>query len=372
MKAGLEGYFTRSRLALSLNPFKINALDQTAQIRVQEARWSMYAEDQIHLGPSLLLNVGSRISYLHTQQRVFTEPRIALRYDHPGSGTEAWAFRISLGRYRQFLNQFDVPTYNIRALLPSVRFWMPVDDALEPSEAYHYTGAFLWTPSQEWQFRIESYYKYQPNQLTLDYTRTIQQDRTLQISTNPSDILTRGKGKAYGFAIQVRKQTRSIRAQIQYDFGQARRKEEHRFGGRWLSAPWTSPHRLFTSIDWIPLQGLTLSGRWQFVSGRSWGFRQAYYDYLASDPETQIFGPIDFGVPEEHRLPIYTQLDVGVGYERMIGQIRLHSRFQIANVLDRKNITEWSLHYDDAAQAYERRGRPGYPFMPSISLQLSW
>jgi hypothetical protein len=297
---------------------------------------------------------------------------LSIRFDHAGQGPGAWAIRATAGRYRQFLNQFDVPTYNIRALLPSVRFWLPVDEQLEPSEAYHLTGAFLWTPNSNWELRMETYYKYQPRLLVLNFARTVLLENSQVIYSNPSDILTRAEGKAYGTAFVVQRRSDRFNLQLQYEYGVARRREKGRFNGNWMPAPWSAPHRLYAALDWSPTSYLTATLRWQGIAGRTWGFRQAYYDYLSPDPVTRFFDPFDVSRPDLHQLPWFSQLDMGAGVAWYVGSVRLQARFQLVNVLNRENVTEWSIRYNEGEQRYERIDRPGFPFMPAFSLSLAW
>ena len=116
----------------------------------------------------------------------------------------------------------------------------------------------------------------------------------------------------------------------------------------------------------------TATLRWQGIASRAWGFRQAYYDYLEPNPDTRLFAPFDLSDPEAHRLPFYSQWDLGVAYSRAIAGLGVQARLNLINVLDRRNVRDWSLQYDEVSATYVRSARRSTPFMPSLSLRVTW
>ena len=107
--------------------------------------------------------------------------------------------RGALGRYRQYVHSFDVATFNATALVPHVRFWLPVGRDQRPPEAYHASAAFLYRPDDVWQLGAEAYYKHQPHLLVLDYGGSREHPA-------PGDVLTGADGYAYGLGLtSVRK-----------------------------------------------------------------------------------------------------------------------------------------------------------------------
>ena len=164
---------------------------------------------------------------------------------------------------------------------------------------------------------------------------------------------------------------RRLQVEAHYEFAVARRRVANRFGGAFVPVPWDAPHRVYVALDLLPLPRWTATVRWQSVWGRSWGFRQAYYDFLEPHPDTRQFSSYDFSDPAAHRLPVFSQWDVGLAYARRVGGVGVQGRLAFINVLGRRNITDWSLRYDADAEAYVRRARRAVSFLPSASLRLS-
>ncbi len=367
LQTGFEGQLLDSRLMLSVRPAAETPTLRTAAIDARSTQWSAYLDDQIHLSPRTTFRWGTRVTYLPTRGTLYAEPRATFRYDHEGTGWHAWAVRLTAGRYRQFINQFDVPTYNIKALLPTVRFWLPSGDGPAPSEATHLTAAVLLTPGPAWQFQWENYYKYQPHKVEINYGAGIETPLD-----SPADLLIAGSGFAYGTSGRVDYKTATTRAVAQYDFGVARQRLPNRFGNRTLDAPWHTPHRIRLSMHRKVGRRWSLYAGWQGLFGRQWGFRRAYYTYLEPNADTRRFASVDWSNPEAHKLPVFSQLDVSASYTHTLGPARVQLRLMVLNVLDRNNVLEKSLSFDQDMQAYAPVHRPAYPFMPSLSLNVRW
>ncbi|MCH8962454.1 MAG: carboxypeptidase-like regulatory domain-containing protein, partial [Bacteroidetes bacterium] len=298
-----------NEFVLSLDPLGTTPVVDPEGRRPIRWRLSAFVEDRLALSHRATLTLGSRVTYLPSQHSVYAEPRLAIRYDFPEGEAGAWALRGAVGLYRQFINQFDIATYNATALVPSVRFWLPLGNDGSPPRAYHVTGSILYMPDRAWQFSIESFYKHHPHLLVLDYCGQVAACEGS--TTSSSDLLTNADGYGYGLAFSASRTTQTTRLTAQYEYGVARRRVANRFGGAYVTVPWNTPHRFYISLDVAPLRRLTATLRWQGIAGRAWGFRQAYYDYLEPNPDTRLFDPFDLSDPEAHRLPLFSQWDVG-------------------------------------------------------------
>jgi hypothetical protein len=247
--------------------------------------------------------------------------------------------------------------------------WLPVDGTLRPPLAYHLSQALLLTPASSWTLRFEAYYKHQAHGIVLNHTLPDSLGTAPDV-LDTSPFLERAQGRAYGAAASAAWRTRRLRTEVSYEYSHATRRSEALFEGRTVPVPWNEPHRLNLAFDWLPTPALTASARWQGVWGRPWGFRRAYYDYLAADPETRVHGPHDFGHPEDHVLPPLYQLDVSVAYTMPAGPARLQIRADVLNVLDRDNVADWRLVYEDGS--LQKVARPLYPRMPAVAVRVSW
>jgi hypothetical protein len=108
---------------------------------------------------------------------------------------------------------------------------------------------------------------------------------------------------------------------------------------------------LFVSTDLFLNDALTARVRAQGIWNRSWGFRRAYYDYLAAHLSSEELDPFDLDTPSDDELPALYQLDIGLTYEPGLGWADLQLRVDILNLLNRPNVVDWSLSQGEAPDA---------------------
>ncbi len=338
-------------------------------------------------------------------------PRLAVRYDQLGGLLGPWSMRLATGLYRQFVNQFDVSSRSSRALLATSRMWLGVDSTVSPPHAAHLAGELLLQPGPGWTFRLESYYKKHIHLLAVNYA-PVDLARNALATTNENDLpfpsfsqrvfLANGEGSSYGAAFLVEKKWSRARLEARYEYSQARRSFRSFYNGASIPTPWNEPHRAELAFDWQPAGGLTLVGRWRSIWGRTWGFRQSYYDFLGAygfrlraaaragetlPEETDLAVlSIDDVVkhviayqlerPQDHRLAPIHQLDLSLAYTHHLAGVMIQTRLDLLNVLDRDNVADWRFAFDP--EFYNRSGllkreeRLLLPFTPSLALRLAW
>ncbi|NNF57627.1 MAG: TonB-dependent receptor [Rhodothermaceae bacterium] len=306
----------------------------------QEAPWFLAGSVQHRVAMTLnwSLEAGSRVTYVPERQAVYAEPRLALRYDTPTSPVGGVAARLAGGLYRQYINQFDVSTIGPSALMPSVRFWLPVGADVAPPRAYHLAAEALITPAEGWAVRGEAYIKAQPQLLELD-TRAL----AASLDSDPVPLIGPSDGMAYGFGFELERRTERIAGRLLYGSDYAERRYPGRFNDQRIATPSTQPHRVVAAFDWKILDGLSVLTRGRGIWGRGWAFRQAYYDYLPAHNGASAYAPYSFERPDEDRLSALVEFDVGVRLEQPLGPTHLRIGLDVANVLDRANVLDWSL-----------------------------
>ena len=370
---------------------------QSDPIRHESTGWrtTAYVQDQVTLGKRFSMDVGSRVSYLPTHARAFFEPRLSVRWDQPDGQLGRWSARASTGRYRQYISQFDVSSRSPRALLSSTRFWLAMGDPeLEPPAATHYSAEFLWNPTSLWTLRLEGYFKNQDNILALDYSTEPVPDQNMV----QRDFLIESEGTVHGAGVQLQRLVGLGRAELRYEYNIARRKIEGTFECRTISfceplyAPWNEPHRVEFALDVVPWDGLTILTRWKGVWGRTWGFRQGYYDYIgafssiADDLPPDLIPKAENQInryrlahPDEHELPPIYQLDLSGAYNvSLSNESSVQLRVDVLNVLDRVNVSEWHLEFDPETY-FQQNEDGGYlekserPLLPRlVSVAVKW
>ena len=354
-------------------------------------RIAFYAEEKFTFIPRVEITAGSRLTYLGSQDRFYAEPRLDLRYRSRVGRRGAISFRVAAGVYYQFLNQFDVGTISPSTLIPSTRFWLPVDGTLPPPKAYHLASDIGIQFLAHWSFHAEGYYKHQPRLFRIDYPRLWQPETEHTLDEEPVSITTQAgfvalsKGFAYGGAFVLERAAEKLRLLARYEYNISER--EYGFRGedvRLEPVPWSEPHLVHLSARVNPLRHLQASVRWRGSWGRVWGFRQAYYDFLGTDTDQGLtFGGIDFRQPTdlEHQLNPFKQLDLGFAFTTTAGPGDLQIRADILNVTNRRNEADRNLlevipsetaQIEEETSGLIRQSRHLLGRALSISLRLRW
>jgi hypothetical protein len=337
-------------------------------------RLALFATDQVSLTERLGLELGMRLTRRQNRPAWYAEPRLSVRYDHEAH----WSARMAAGLYRQFIGQYDISTSNLGALLPALRFWVPVDDTRSPPKALHLAADGIWQPGQAWTLRAEAFAKRYASFLSVRIdTPAVYVDANLpRATTEPLDTqdeyLEVGRGATYGGGATMEYTGDRLRALLGAAWNRTRRRTPSRFDGRAVPVPWAEPWTLDAAVSYRLGNAWTLRGQWRGVWGRTNGFRQIYYDYLAGNALTRAAGPYDLGDPAAHVLSPLYQLDLGLDYRRAVGPATLHLRADLFNALGRSNVAEWRLRYDAQEEAYRRTERLLLPRTLSGSVRLSW
>ncbi len=349
-----------------------------------------YVEDVISLARYLTVEAGLRGTYLASHDSVFFEPRLAMRFDQPRSAVGMWSVRMSAGRYRQFVNQFDVSSRSPRALVSSTRFWLATDGSVVPPSATHYAAEILLKPTKSWTLRLEGYFKHQDHILSIDYATSAGEDRA---SMEQDEFLVSSYGTVKGGGMQIQRQIGLGRVEARYEFNVAKRTIEGFYDDEPHFAPWNEPHRLELALDLVPLRPVTLLARWRGIWGRTWGFRQGYYDFvgaydtLADDLPSDLIPKAPRQIeryrldePDVHELPPIYQLDLSAAYTHKLGGSNVQVRADVLNVLNRSNVAEWYLWFDEETYYQSgddggflvKRDRPLLSRLLSVALKWTW
>lgn len=352
----------------------------TQSVQLQDTTWraAVYAEERLNLGPGWTITLGGRLTYLQSDSTVYAEPRVAVQYQVRHTPVGSLSLRTAAGLYRQYLNQFDMSNISPSTLFPSLRFWIPADSTINPPRAYHVAADAALQPTDAWMLRVETYYKDQPNLLRINYP--LLWDRRPSAFRPPiqnqNEFLTDGHGYAYGAAGVIMHGSSTTRTSLRYEYNIARREYTFEDTTRIASTPWSEPHQVEVALDWFPHPRFSTTIKWRGAWGRTWAFRTAYYDRLGSDPsQDPIFGEYDFSRPEDHTLPTFQQLDLGMVYTQEVGPTALQLRLDVVNALNRLNISDRSLidiEQEDGPRLFIAQDRPLLSRTVSLALRVKW
>lgn len=338
-----------------------------------------YVQNNFFLSHQTSLSVGSRLTFIPSRDLVFAEPRLSVTFDFPNTSVGYLSAKLSGGIYRQFINQFSVSNVGPSALVPSIRFWVPVDYTTTVPKAYHIAGDALWQPHESWQVRFETYYKWIPARLVLDYknlTTAAVENEIEFTNTSQHQFITQARGYAYGVAVSAEKAVPLLHIQLKgkYEYNISKQRIDNRFGGNYQPVPWSQPHSLTSSVHWKIKPNLLFMLQWKGIWGRSWGFRKAYYDYLATRLD-QSYGRYQFNNPAKDKLPLYAQLNAGISYKLTLGDSNLLFRLNAFNLFDHSNVLNWWLlpyNGENGTTKYKKRARTMPGFSTSFSVKFTF
>ncbi len=377
-----KNYYIKSGLSVRHLNYRFYLSDQyykASQSKSNSLLIAGYVQNNFFLNRQTSISVGSRITFVPSRDLVFAEPRFSVKFDMPNTSVGYLTAKLSGGIYRQFINQFSVSNVGPSALVPSIRFWVPVDYSVTVPKAYHIAGNVLWQPDESWQVRFETYYKWIPARLVLDYENLTTSGFTVAANTRNTrqhQFITRARGYAYGAAFLAKKNIPSLNLRLKgkYEYNISRQRIPSRFGGDYQPVPWSRPHNLSASAYLQIRPNLLFMLQWKGIWGRSWGFRKAYYDYL-SMRQIQSFGRYHFDDPESDKLPLYAQLNIGISYKLMLNNSNLLFRLNAFNLLGHKNVLNWWLlpyRNDNGAISYRKRSRAMPGFTTSFSIKFTF
>ncbi len=337
----------------------------------QSTLLSNYLSGQWMLGEYWKLTAGNRLTYTNATNRIYFEPRATVQYDQPQSSIGYWSARLSGGRYRQFINQYEITNPGPTSLVPTFTVWSHAVSSDAP-EAWHLTGNFHLEPAENTTLNFEWFYKWQPTTYTVSNSNLLQGVAVARSGFSAFAESTEMKTLGAGFRVNQTLANSSLKMMAGYDYSYARINLDTQFG-RMLPVPWNEPHRLQFRTLWRVLPELKAVAKWQSVWGRAWGFRQSYYNYLFYQNGTS-FGDYSFFTPEDDRLSPFHQLDFSVIYQPSLQFMDLELRADLINVLDRRNTIDWSLRPTQPGNtdSYQIKKRTMPGFNPSISVQVKF
>ena len=348
-----------------------------AAITYDAEAWEVsgYTQGKLSFGLQTTLEPGIRLTYLPSRQTAYVEPRLALRYDRDASTIGPYALRVAGGVYRQFTNQFELTSSGATAVVPYISFWLPVDSTVAPPRVYHLAADVLLMPHTRWTVRLESYYKWQPRLLVVDYAGLLADFPHVWPPPDPitlpqSDLVGEARGRAWGGSVQLQRVSKRLQTSVNYSFSRALRRYPGRFEGRMEPAPWNEPHRIGFDANVSLLDVLSIDVAWLGSWGRRWAARRAYYDYLALRDVPLAFESIDLSRPADQKVPAYYRLDAGVTYAQSWGRSTVQVRAFVVNIMDRNNVYDWSIEQAEAGETRLERTLPGRH--PVFSLRVDY
>lgn len=367
--AELQGGIQFDHVRTSLDTDASNVLIALADVR--SSMGSGYTTGSFRFGRYWHVKAGARLTYLDETNQVYAEPRFSVQVDRPDAGVGYWSGKLSGGLYRQFINEYRISNTGATAVVPTFSIWSHAGTLPVP-KAYHLNNSWYLEPSEVSSVRVEAFYKWQPVTSITSYQNL--SSPVLSGQTETSAFAQTTDMTAAGIGIRYQRSLFGSRLKLLagYDYSYTRLNMESQFG-RAVSAPWNDPHRAQFRGIYSVMPDLMLMGKWQGIWGRTWAYRDSYYNYLQPSMH-QALKSFDFTQPENDRLSHYSQVDVSVIYRPEIGKTNLEMRLDLVNVLNRRNVIDQRLRpilNEEGVERYEKANRSMPGFYPSMSIKVS-
>jgi len=336
----------------------------------QSVLFSSYLNGHWRVGDYWTFTAGNRITYADVVDQLYSEPRLSVQYDQAESAIGFWSARIAGGLYRQFINQYEITNPGPTSLVPSFTFWSHASLSKIP-KAWHLSGSFHLEPGKSTSVNVEGFYKWQPTTYTVSYNNLLQ--GTTVSRSDVSAFAERTNMRVLGAGIRFKQAFAEERLKFMagYDYSYSRIDLDTQFG-RKLPPHWNEPHQFQLRSLWHITPLFTAVAKWQSIWGRTWGFRQSYYNFLTYE-SNRNYGNFDFKAPEKNRMSPIHQLDVSFIYKPQFAFMDLQIRADINNLLDHQNVIDWGLRKRESANnSYEIKKRKMPGFNPSISIEINF
>ncbi|MCH8557192.1 MAG: TonB-dependent receptor [Balneolia bacterium] len=367
VESGLQADFVRSEFDLS-GLFYLPAVD--AQ---ESAILSSYTNVHFSLSANMFAKIGSRFTYLDSSGELFAEPRAQLQYDQPESRIGDWSIRLSGGLYRQFINQFDITNAGPSSIVPSFTIWAH-DSSFRQPAAWHTAASLVLNPTSTTTIYSETWLRLQPAGYITSYSNLLEESAVGNSGLGSFAEVTDMQAWGAGFRINQELFDSRLKLMGGYDYSNAEVNMESQFG-RVMPAPWNHPHSLQGRVLARMTSQFSIVGQWQRVMGRTWAFRESYYNFLMMH-NVHTVQQFDLTTPENDRLPAFDQFDVSFIYNQALGFSRVEARLDLMNVLNRRNSIDRGIYahrtHADGTQELRLVDRRLPGFNPSISLQISF
>ena len=231
------------------------------------------------------------------------------------------SIKLSYNRIVQNLHQLT----NTTSSLPTDQYVLSSVN-IKPQYADQVAAGYFKNIVSDYEFSLESFYKYMGNQIDFRNGADLQANRYLE-----GELLF-GKGRAYGLEAYLRKTKGRFNGWISYTLGKSERQFEGINEGNWFNARQDRTHDISVVGLYSLSQKWTLGANFVYYTGNAVTFPSGKYNL---DGKNLFY----YTERNGYRMPDYHRLDLSMTYEPNKTNKRFNSSwsFGIYNVYNRKN-----------------------------------
>ena len=313
--------------------------DRTIDTTERATRGGAYAELEMRPFSSLVLTAGLRADAQRPTGELVADPRLSAQYDL----TEHTRARLAWGLYHQF------PELGAHDALPDA-------PPLRAQQARHWIAG-VHHERDQWQLRLEGYWKPYENLAVTDNGRRYANDGTGR--ARGIDLFAK-----YGGFLETR-----FNGWISYSLLESRRTQVRRDGSNISFEEGPAPFDITHNLEAVGKMRLT--GQLRAGVTLSWASGRPHTPVVGAEPREggAFYLPIEGPVGSE-RLPAFHTLDLSLSYYWPFGEERSATFYaSVDNVLDRANVID--VEYNrDYSERDERTTNFRRSFYVGMSLTL--
>jgi carboxypeptidase-like protein/TonB-dependent receptor-like protein len=287
--------------ATAIDSIIIDTLGEWNKVPLESYEFDGYIQDEVRLTPYLDANIGFRASALSVDGVILfsPQPRILLNF----LGNRKLSFHASAARVTQFLHLLSPTSIGLPKDL-----WVSATRKIPPQHSWQFSTGLTHRIASGIELDFEGYYKSMKNLLIFKGTVLDEVN-----SSNWQDVVSTGKGEAYGLEVLLKKQTGKLLGWLGYTLAWTDRQFDKEIN-KGEVFPFRLDHRNSLDVQLL----YKLNKKWEFAlgfkyaSGSAFTFPSQEYELVQppGSPPTEILPRP--GVIERlngERLPAYHKLD---------------------------------------------------------------
>jgi len=313
--------------------------------------WQFSPIRQLSASAGMRLTVFSEKCFVKTH--VTIEPRISLAWQPSEwmsikAGYSRTSQNIHALRNQNTTTPFDRYTISSKLVKPEVADQVSL-------------GLFIMTPSQDYDFSLEGYYRHIDN--VLDYRDGISFSSAIEIER----LILSGEGRGYGVELCARKNKGKLTGWLSYTLSWSKTRIDGISQNQWYNANNDRRHDVNIVGRYKLSPAWTLNATWIFYSGQALTAPSAKYQMI----DNYVYY---YAERNGYRAPNYHRLDIGATWTKKIwkGRLTREWTFGIYNLYNRYN--PYLINYEDNhdGQGTKANQYSLFGIVPSVALNLKF